>query len=146
MFSDLAVLIGANLSGDGDPLASANQNSRKALPFAVCKAFFPAKSTFAVLSFLESRFRGVVFTAYKREDGKPALDGILFGPDSTKICRHPLAMRTKSEGEAQKLASSIVGFDLRLVKDFAALPSLVCTVSLLLYLLRRLVVLLLPSL
>jgi len=124
LFSDLAVLIGANLSGDGDPLSSTNQNSRKALPFAVCKAFFPAKSTFAVLSFLESRFRGVVFTAYKSEDGKPALDDILFGPEATKICKHPMAMKRKSEGEEQRLASSIVGFDLRLVKDFAALPSL----------------------
>eukprot|EP00526_Cylindrotheca_closterium_P002460 CAMPEP_0113651034 /NCGR_PEP_ID=MMETSP0017_2-20120614/27189_1 /TAXON_ID=2856 /ORGANISM="Cylindrotheca closterium" /LENGTH=939 /DNA_ID=CAMNT_0000563651 /DNA_START=238 /DNA_END=3057 /DNA_ORIENTATION=+ /assembly_acc=CAM_ASM_000147 len=124
LFSDLAVLIGANLSGDGDPLASTNQNSKKALPFAVCKALFPAKSTFAVLSFLESRFRGVVFTAYKREDGKPALDNIIFGPEATKICKHPMVMKTKSEGEEQQQASSIVGFDLRLVKDFAALPSL----------------------
>ncbi|KAL3940916.1 MAG: hypothetical protein SGBAC_004629 [Bacillariaceae sp.] len=124
LFSDLAVLIGANLSGEGDPFASTNQNSKKALPFAICKAVFPAKSTFAVLSFLESRFRGVVFTAYKREDGKPALDNILFGPGATKICKHPMAMKMKSEGDEQKQASSIVGFDLRLVKNFAALPSL----------------------
>jgi len=121
LFSDLALLIGANLSGDSDPLASA---TRGALPFAVCKAILPAKSTFAVLSFLESRFRGVVFTTYKREDGKPALDNILFGPEATKICKHTMAMKVKSDGEEEKQASSIVGFDLRLVKDFAALPSL----------------------
>jgi hypothetical protein len=124
MFSDLAELIGANLSGNSDPLASSNQNARRALPFVVCKAIFPAKSTFAVLSFLESRFHGVVFTTCKREEGKPAIDDLVFGPNANTICNHPMAMRVKSEDPDSTQATCMVGFDLRLVKDFAALPSL----------------------
>lgn len=124
MFSDLAVFIGANLSGNSDPLASDNKNARRALPFAVCKAIFPAKSTFAVLSFLESRFHGVVFTTYKTEEGKPEIDNLVFGPNAKTICNHPMAMRVKSAEPDSTQATCMVGFDLRLVKDFAALPSL----------------------
>jgi hypothetical protein len=129
MFSDLTLLIGANLSGELDPDSEllSGPNPKRALPFAVCKGIFPAKSTYAVLSFLESRFHGVVFTAYKREEGKPAIDSLMFGPNAKSICNHPMAMKVKGEDtsdEVSKLATSMVGFDLRLVKDFAALPSL----------------------
>ena len=120
MLSDLVLQIGANLSGGND------SNSR-ALPFAVCKAVFPAKSTYVVLSFLESRFPGVVFMAYNKEEGKPAIDGLVFGPSAKSICNHPMAMRVKTDepGDSlSSLATSLVGFDLRLVKDFAALPTL----------------------
>lgn len=117
MLSDLALLIGANLSGDSD------SNSR-ALPFAVCKAVFPAKSTQVVLSFLESRFHGVVFMAYKKEEGRPSLDNLVFGATAKSICNHPMAMRVRADDPVSSLATSLIGFDLRLVKDFAALPTL----------------------
>jgi hypothetical protein len=128
-FSDLSLLVGANLSGEGDQEEIANSTSsdaNRALPYSVFKAIFPVKSTFVVLGFLESRLEGVVFLAYKREEGDPQLDNVLFGSCAGTICMHPLAMRIKDDRHesATLEATSLVGFDLRLVKDFEARPTL----------------------
>jgi hypothetical protein len=130
MFSDLALLVGANITGENDDSElmpqSKSRNANRALPHSIFKVRFPVKSTYVVLSFLESRLHGVVFMAYKREEGKPPLDNILFGPDAKKVCDHPLAMRVKEDSQnlASSVATCLLGFDLRLVKDFMALPTL----------------------
>uniref|UniRef100_A0A7R9X0I1 non-specific serine/threonine protein kinase n=2 Tax=Craspedostauros australis TaxID=1486917 RepID=A0A7R9X0I1_9STRA len=100
--------------------------AKRALPFSLFKVRFPVKSTYVVLSFLESRLDGVMFLTYKREEGNPPLDNILFGSKAASICNHPLAMRVKEEPDnpVTSVATCIVGFDLRQVKDFAALPTL----------------------
>jgi hypothetical protein len=126
-FSDLALLIGANLSGEGDKDELPSKNASRALPYSLFKARFPVKATYVVLSFLESRLHGVVFMAYKRDEGNPPLDNILFGANAKFICDHPLAMRSKSEDPgdpSSAVATCLLGFDLRQVKDFQALPSL----------------------
>lgn len=135
-FSDLALLVGANLSGEGDldselqeiptPLSPGGKNANRALPYSIFKVRFPVHSTYVVLSFLESRLHGVVFLAYKREEGNPPLDNILFGPKAKNVCNHPLAMRVKEDTRdpASTVATCLFGFDLRLVKDFAAQPIL----------------------
>ncbi len=130
-FSDLALLIGANLSGeeqDGAELTSSGPNaSNRSLPYSVFKVTFPVRSTYVVLGFLESRFDGVVFLGYKRQEGDPLLDSILFGSHAKSICTHPMAMRIKGDNPKDpmsSIATSLVGFDLRLVKEFAAKPAL----------------------
>jgi hypothetical protein len=121
------------LSGEGDseeemPKPSpGGRNANRALPYSVFKAIFPVKSTYVVLSFLESRLQGVVFLAHKREEGNPPLDNILFGPKAKHVCNHPMAMRVKGEDSrdpSSAVATCLIGFDLRLVKDFAAKPTL----------------------
>lgn len=70
---------------------------------------------------------GVVFLGYKREEGNPSLDNILFGAHSKSICSHPSAMRVKTTNLSDansSVATCLLGFDLRLVKDFAAKPLL----------------------
>jgi hypothetical protein len=93
----------------------------------VFKVIFPVKSTYVVLSFLESRSQGCVFLAHKREEGHPPLDNIFFGPKAKHVCNHPMAMRVKGEDSCDPssvVAPCLIGFDLRLVKDFAAKPTL----------------------
>ncbi len=100
----------------------------KALPFVVFSVRFSVLSTMVVLGFLESRLPGVMFFTYRRDEGSPPLDSILFGAHTQAICRHPLALRLKKNGaklssggeSTAALASSIFGFDLRLVKNFNA--------------------------
>jgi serine/threonine protein kinase len=126
-FSDLSLLVGGNLSGEGDKDSIPSKNANRALPYSLFKVKFPVKSTYTVLSFLESRLHGVVFMVYKKQEGKPLLDNLLFGPNGKFVCEHPLAMRTKSEdskNSSSTVASCLFGFDLRQVKDFQALPSL----------------------
>lgn len=126
-FSDLALLVGGNLSGEGDKDAIPTKNATRALPYSLFKVKFPVKSTYTVLSFLESRLNGVVFMVYKKQEGKPLLDNLLFGSQGKLVCDHPLSMRSKSDAandSASTVAASLFGFDLRQVKDFQALPSL----------------------
>lgn len=128
-YSDISLLVGTNLSGEGDEEEVAKADSadaNRALPYSVFKAMFPVKSTYAVLSFLESRLEGVVFLAYKREEGEPQLDNVLFGSCASSICKHPSAMRIKDDRHksATLEATSLFGFDLRLVKEFEARPTL----------------------
>lgn len=101
----------------------------KSLPFSVFTVRFSVLSTMVVLGFLESRLPGVMFFTYRRDEGAPPMDSTLFGPHTQAICRHPLALRLKENGAklsgagdaaTAPLASSIFGFDLRLVKNFNA--------------------------
>ena len=133
IFSDLALTIGANLSGENekDTELTSSETARSAgsrsLPHSVFKVVFPVKSTYVVLSYLESRLDGVVFLCYKREEGDPPLDNLVFGRSSASICKHPLAMRVKTDDTKDgsvSTASCLIGFDLRLVKDFDAKPAL----------------------
>lgn len=98
----------------------------KTFPSSLFTVRFSVLSTMVVLGFLESRFPGVMFFTYRRDEGSPSMDSTLFGPHMNNICRHPLALRLKengakliSAGDAMApSASSIFGFDLRLVKNF----------------------------
>ena len=100
----------------------------KALPYSVFTVRFSVLSTMVVLGFLESRLPGVMFFTYRRDEGSPPMDSTLFGPHTQDICSHPLALRLKENGAKLSaagetiapLASSIFGFDLRLVKNFNA--------------------------
>jgi len=131
--SELAQLAGANLSeepGNDEELPdlSVGMSPRggRSPPFSVFTAQFSSKATLVVLSFLESRLPGVVFLTYKRMEGSPQLDSLVFGPRGKSICNHPLAMKIREDGldpNSNPHASCIFGFDLRLVKDFAARPT-----------------------
>jgi len=95
--------------------------------FSVFTVRFSVLSTMVVLGFLESRLPGVMFCTYRRDEGSPRMDSIVFGPQTQSICRHPLALRLKENGAKLKagentapLASSVFGYDLRLVKQFGA--------------------------
>jgi len=134
LFSDIASLVSENLVDDGPsdadlpeiPLVeTTSPRSVRPPPASIFTIHFPVTSSFVVLSFLESRLPGVVFVSYKREEGMPQLDSIVFGPIAQSVCNHPLAMRVKDDLKKDPLcsnASAIFGFDLRLVKDFAARP------------------------
>lgn len=134
LFSDIASLVSENLVDDGPSDADLSEipvvettspRSVRPPPASIFTIHFPVTSSFVVLSFLESRLPGVVFVTYKREEGMPQLDSIVFGPIAQSVCNHPLAMRIKDDLKKDPLcsnASAIFGFDLRLVKDFAARP------------------------
>lgn len=103
----------------------------KAFPFSVFTVRFSVLSTMVVLGFLESRLPGVMFFTYRRDEGAPAMDSTVFGPHNQAICRHPLALRLKENGaklivageNTAPLASSIFGYDLRLIKALNAKAS-----------------------
>lgn len=127
--SDLVMLIGANLGGgggenDGDaelPDAQAAMDNQ-ALPFTLLKVRFAINCTQVVLCFLESRLPGLTFLTYRRDEGVPQLDNALFGSSAKSFCDHALAMRIKGPPESPECpsATAILGFDLRLVKEFDA--------------------------
>jgi serine/threonine protein kinase len=132
-FADIVSLVGENLvdewSYETDILEiptvdSISARGTRPPPASVFTVKFPVASTFIVLGFLENRLPGVVFMTYRREEGRPQLDSIVFGPQWQSICRHPLAMRIKEDplDPVCSNASTLFGFDLRLVKDFAARP------------------------
>jgi len=133
VFADIAQLISANIGGDDNdaelpelPIGISPRPSARSPSFSTFIVEFPIKSTFVVLSFLESRIPGVVFMTYKREEGNPQLDSVLFGKKGTSICDHSSAMKIKDDGfdpsSANPVASCLIGFDLRLVKGFSARP------------------------
>eukprot|EP00548_Thalassiothrix_antarctica_P012535 CAMPEP_0194161084 /NCGR_PEP_ID=MMETSP0152-20130528/78741_1 /TAXON_ID=1049557 /ORGANISM="Thalassiothrix antarctica, Strain L6-D1" /LENGTH=1067 /DNA_ID=CAMNT_0038870835 /DNA_START=245 /DNA_END=3448 /DNA_ORIENTATION=- len=133
IFVDITQLISANIGGDDNdpdlpelPIGISPRPSARSPSFSTFIAEFPIKSTFVVLSFLESRIPGVVFMTYKREDGNPQLDNVLFGKKGKLICDHSSAMKIKDDGfdpsSANPVASCLIGFDLRLVKGFSARP------------------------
>ena len=98
-----------------------NGSSSGLVPTSVFTLRFPTVSTFVVMSFLESRLPGLVFLTYKRNDGRPKFDSLVFGSMWQSVCSHPLAMRVRGSADSKcSKASSIFGFDLRLVKDFGA--------------------------
>lgn len=107
--------------------ASAGKAKAETPAFSVFTVRFSVLSTMVVLGFLESRLPGVMFCTYRRDEGSPKMDSIVFGPQTQSICRHPLALRLKENGAKLKagentapLASSIFGYDLRLVRQFSA--------------------------
>lgn len=132
LFSDVAQLISANLGGEDNDAdlpelpVGVSQRSNRSPSFSMFTVEFPVKSTFVALSFIESRLPGVVFMTYRREEGIPQLDTIVFGRKGDVICSHPLAMKIKDDGldpsSANPVASCLIGFDLRLVKEFSARP------------------------
>jgi hypothetical protein len=127
--SDLATLISANVCDDMDsgaePPDAASSKLSATPPMSIFKAKYSLNSTQVVLSFLESRIPGLVFMTYRRDEGVPQLDKILFGGNANSLCNHPLAMRIKDEplDPSCSSATSMIGFDLRLVNGFNAAPS-----------------------
>ena len=127
MMSDLVRVVNANLSGQD---ASYQDAQYRCLPFSQFTVRFSVMSTVVVLAFLESRLPGVTFLTYKRDEGVPALDPVVFNDHSWNICEHPLAMKVKegrggygNSSGSSKNASCVFGFDLRLVKEFSARPA-----------------------
>lgn len=125
--SELAMLVGANLTDESDdnaelPAAPGSPTGRKSPPFSLFKVRFPINSTQVVLSFLESRLPGLSFLTYRRDEGVPQLDSVLFGSRAKAICNHALAMRIKDAplNPLCSMATALIGFDLRLVNDFCA--------------------------
>jgi serine/threonine protein kinase len=131
-FVEVSALVAENLD-DGTldtalseipPVESVSPRSNRPPPASTFTVKFPVVSSFVVLSFLESRLPGVVFLTYKREEGRPQLDSVVFGPYANSICNHPLAMRIREDpiDPVCANASCMFGFDLRLVKEFSARP------------------------
>ena len=115
---------GSEMNADTAEVAMAQRPS-KAPPHFFLTLKVPVRSTYVALGFIESRLPGVVFMTYKREEGSPQLDSVVFGPSFETISNHPLAMRIRvdpTDESACSAASSIFGFDLRLVLDFQARP------------------------
>ena len=128
MMSDLVRLVSANLNGQD---ASYQDTQYRCLPFSQFSVRFSVMSTVVVLAFLESVLPGVTFLTYKRDEGHPSLDSIVFDESTRTICEHPLAMKVKegrggygSASNSSRTASCVFGIDLRLVKEFSARPSI----------------------
>jgi hypothetical protein len=131
-WSELVQLIDANVSaGVSSPVSSPRSGGAGSLPFSLFTVKFSVLSTMVVLSFLENRLPGVMFLSYKKDEGSPPLDPVVFGRSADSICYHPLAMKSKDAETAQNsnpsssntVATSLIGFDLRMVKEFAARPT-----------------------
>lgn len=134
-WTHLSDLIGENLAGRDNvshDVSRSFDSQARSLPFSLFTVKFSVLSTMVVLGFLESRLPGLIFFSYKRDEGSPPLDHVMFGPYSQRICKHPLAMKMKdaamrSDSDnpscANSVATSLFGFDLRMVKEFAARPT-----------------------
>lgn len=126
VLTDLVTLVSENLSGEAakrdepEMADSPGPASPVSNALSLLTVTFPVRSTYVVTSFLESRLPGVLFLSYRREEGLPPLDNVLFGSKALMMCDHPLAMKIQSDPDdpAEGLGSTIVGFDLRLVKAF----------------------------
>lgn len=114
-FTDLVQLIVNNIADE--------ETTNDPPKFSIFQLRFPVISTFVVLSFVESRLPGVTFMNYKRDEGQPNLDEIVFGCHWQTFCNHPLAMRIKEHPLCTR-ASSLFGFDLRLVHPFECRPEM----------------------
>jgi hypothetical protein len=135
-WTHLSDLIGENLAGR-ESTAGKLQPSRsgeqpRGTPFSLFTAKFSILSTMVVLGFLESRLPGLIFFTYKRDEGSPPIDHAVFGPYAKTICNHPLAMKMKDANGrndtdnpscSNSISTALFGFDLRMVKDFAARPT-----------------------
>jgi len=96
------------------------------LPFSLFTLRFPVASTMVVLGFLESKVPGLVFLLHKQNSVSSQLNQVAFGKNSDMICRHPAknVKEIHSGGEGHRVPSSIIGFDMRMVKEFGARPKL----------------------
>jgi hypothetical protein len=95
--------------------------------FSLFTVKFSVLSSMVVLGFLEDCLPGLVFMNYKREEASPPIDHVIFGPYANRICKHPLAMKIKDsargDNDTSTIGSAVFGFDLRMVKEFAARPT-----------------------
>ena len=131
-YSALSMLVGENLCDTGSkddtelptsPLGEPlSPRTARQLPYSSLVLQFPVVSTATVMTFLESRLPGVVFLAYKREEGSPQLDNVVFGSESASICDHPLAMRIRGDRSSPlgNVGSCLFGYDLRLIRELEA--------------------------
>mmetsp|Transcript_35798 Transcript_35798/g.83379 ORF Transcript_35798/g.83379 Transcript_35798/m.83379 type:complete len:1315 (-) Transcript_35798:54-3998(-) len=102
------------------------------LPYSLFTLKFPIKSTIAVLGFLESKVPGLIFLSHKKNSGLQQLDQLAFGEYSDGICKHQIKHACESHHSknangnnyAKEVPHSIIGFDLRMVKEFGARPKL----------------------
>lgn len=128
-WTHLSDLVGENLAGRdaskptmiGRSRSAGENQGVRGTPFSLFTVKFSVLSSMVVLGFLEDRIPGLVFLNYKREEGSPPLDHVLFGPYCSKICKHPLAMKIKDD--ANSMGSALFGYDLRMIKDFSARPT-----------------------
>ena len=133
-FMDTAAIVGENICDSSSvddeelqqvaPVEPVSLQSAGPLPSSIFMLQFPVVSTSVVVTFLESRLPGVVFLTYKRDEGMPQLDNVVFGPEADSICSHSLAMRVKEDPASPfgTRGSCMFGFDLRLVKGLEAQP------------------------
>jgi len=136
-WTHLSDLIAENIAGREGTIAKIGSSrsteagvQSRGLPYSLFTVKFSVLSTMVVLGFLESRIPGIAFFVYGRDEGNPPLDHVVFGPYSSTICDHPLAMKIKdgstpmdNSTAPSAIATSLFGFDLRMVKDFAARPT-----------------------
>jgi hypothetical protein len=128
-WTHLSDLVGENLAGRdaskptmiGRSRSAGENQGVRGTPFSLFTVKFSVLSSMVVLGFLEDRIPGLVFLNYKREEGSPPLDHVLFGPYCSKICKHPLAMKIKDD--ANSMGSALFGYDLRMIKEFSARPT-----------------------
>ena len=112
-------LASANPGSDTEESENGSQSGKSSPhPFSTFSVQFSVLSTSVVLGFLESSLPGVMFFSYGQYDGEPDLDPVVFGDRADDLCKHSLAMST-----IDKPATSLFGFDLRIIKDFAAQPT-----------------------
>lgn len=134
-WTHLSDLVGENLAGREITIPSLSSRSKsfgsdtqpRSTPFSLFTVKFSVLSSMIVLGFLEDRLPGLVFMNYKREEASPPIDHVIFGPYANRICKHPLAMQikdsTRGENDTNSLGSALFGFDLRMIKEFAARPT-----------------------
>lgn len=134
-WTHLSDLVGENLAGRDATVPTLSTRSRsfgadsqaRGTPFSLFTVKFSVLSSMVVLGFLEDRIPGLVFFNYKRDEGTPPMDHVIFGPYSNRICKHPLAMKIKDSGgiddDTNSIGSALFGYDLRMIKEFAARPT-----------------------
>lgn len=134
-WTHLSDLVSENVAGRDSLMSTLSSRSRslgndsqaRNTPFSLFTVKFSVLSSMVVLGFLEDRIPGLVFFNYKREEGSPPLDHVVFGPYANRICNHPLAMKVKDAGRGENdtnsIGSALFGFDLRMIKEFAARPT-----------------------
>lgn len=136
-WTHLSDLVGENLAGRDASVPSLSSRSgsfggggqqSRGTPFSLFTVKFSVLSSMVVLGFLEDRIPGLVFFNYKRDEGTPPIDHVIFGPYSQRICKHPLAMKIKDstargENDVNSIGSALFGFDLRMVKELGARPT-----------------------
>ena len=91
-WNHISDLVNENLSGKGS-LGSMPSNQARNLPYSLFSVKFSVLSSMIVLELLESRIPGLLFLNYKRNEGSPQLDHVLFGPYALSLCDHPFCMK-----------------------------------------------------
>eukprot|EP00557_Chaetoceros_sp_GSL56_P002123 CAMPEP_0176500102 /NCGR_PEP_ID=MMETSP0200_2-20121128/13332_1 /TAXON_ID=947934 /ORGANISM="Chaetoceros sp., Strain GSL56" /LENGTH=1039 /DNA_ID=CAMNT_0017898667 /DNA_START=419 /DNA_END=3538 /DNA_ORIENTATION=- len=134
-WNHLSDLVSENLAGREMSIPTLSSSSRsygsdaqvRSTPFSLFTVKFSVLSSMIVLGFLEDRIPGLVFMNYKREEASPPIDHVIFGPFANRICKHPLAMKIKDSvfggNDPSSLGSALFGYDLRMIKEFSARPT-----------------------